>query len=167
MMHEGGKQSVCIRRLQVADLDSVVDLIHRNWDEVLGDFHSAEFVALFRKQMNVPVLREHMLNRLVFVVDDADAVVATGALANFDSQAQAKYCISNLFVRPDRQGRGYGASLIEHLLASARSRGIDTLHVPSSRVAIPFYRRYGFVVDSEQPDTRLEMTWMRRAVGDA
>ncbi|MDH3713538.1 MAG: GNAT family N-acetyltransferase [Gammaproteobacteria bacterium] len=156
-----------IRRLQATDLDSFVELIHRNWDEVLGNFHSAEIVALFRKQMNVPALREQLLSRVLYVAEVDETFVATGALADFHVQRKRKHCISNLFVRPDLQGRGPGALLVAHPLASARRRGIATLHVPSSRVAISFYRRCGFVVDAKQPDARLEMTWMRRAVSDA
>ena len=155
-----------IRLAQVADLEGIAHLINRNWDEVLAEVHSAAVVSRFRSEMSIAALREQLCSKTILAADDAGTVVATGALADFPSEGRAKPCISNLFVAPERQREGLGALLMQHLLALARQRSITVLHVPSSRIAVAFYTRFGFTVDTEQPDAASEMTWMRKRLSD-
>ncbi len=67
---------------------------------------------------------------------------------------------SVFYLRADLHRRGIGKRLLEHLVATARDIGADSLHVPSSRNAVAFYEAAGFAVDAEQPDAAIEMTWM-------
>ncbi|WIX84596.1 GNAT family N-acetyltransferase [Amycolatopsis sp. DG1A-15b] len=48
-----------------------------------------------------------------------------------------------VFVADQAQGLGIGARLIEHMLAEARSRGLDSVRVVSHPPALPFYVRMG------------------------
>jgi GNAT superfamily N-acetyltransferase len=48
-----------------------------------------------------------------------------------------------LFVADQAQGLGLGARLIGHMLAEARSRGLDSVRVVSHPPALPFYVRMG------------------------
>ncbi|ADJ48652.1 acetyltransferase [Amycolatopsis mediterranei S699] len=48
-----------------------------------------------------------------------------------------------LFVADQAQGLGIGARLIEHMLAGARERGLDSVRVVSHPPALAFYVRMG------------------------
>jgi len=55
--------------------------------------------------------------------------------------------IGNLAVRPERQGQGHASTLLDHVFAEGRLRGMAfaTLEVrPSNRAALDLYRKYGF-----------------------
>ncbi len=155
-----------VRRIEEADIPAVVDLIHRNWDEVLSKHHSAHVVARFRGEVTPDTMRQQMSWKEVYVVESDGAIVATGALANFGVGDAPKHSVSNLFVRPGLHGRRIGSALMHRLFGSARSSGIAVLHVPSSRNAIAFYQRFGFVQDALQPDATDEITWMRMRLAD-
>jgi len=51
---------------------------------------------------------------------------------------------------------------LTHLINLADGEGVQLLRVPSSRNAIPFYERAGFIQDTEQPDSDAGITWMTR-----
>jgi GNAT superfamily N-acetyltransferase len=153
-----------IRRMQASDVKAVADLALRSYDGVLAEYHSPPVVARFRNEVTVESLLQQMEWKRLFVVEDAGEVIATGAVANFDSPEEPKHVVSQFYVRPDRQSRGVGKHLLGHLIAVAADLGADILHVPSSRNAVRFYGRAGFVVDDLQPSADLEITWMTRPV---
>jgi GNAT superfamily N-acetyltransferase len=149
-----------IRRMRECDIKLVVELTLLNYDGVLAGHHSADVIAGLRAEVTPESLREQMAWKQVFVVEDAGEVVATGALADFGTPEAGMYTVSQFYVRPDLHGRGIGERLLAHIVRTALDAGASRLHVPSSRNAIPFYRRAGFVVDATQPDTAIEITWM-------
>lgn len=91
-----------------------------------------------------------------------DEIVATGVLANFGNDEAPKYSISNFFVKPELHGQGIGRSLFNHLFEVFKSKNVHDLHVPSSRNAVKFYEKMGFVEDIEQNDIKDEITWMTK-----
>ena len=151
-----------IRRMTESDIDAVLDLMQRNDDGILAEFHSAEVLAEFRAEMTPQDEREHMVRNQVFVVEEEGQVVATGALADLGTSREPRYIVSQFAVRPDRHRRGIGTLLLAHLVSGALDVHTDTLHVPSSRNAIPFYEHAGFTIDALQPDTAIEITWMTK-----
>ena len=153
-----------IRHMQASDVEAVAALARSNYEGVLAEYHSPPVVARFRAEVTVESLRQQMEWKHVFVVEDAGEVIATGALADFGSHEEPKHVVSQFYVRPDRQSRGVGKYLLGHLIAVAADLGADILHVPSSRNAVRFYGRAGFVVDDLQPSADLEITWMTRPV---
>ena len=52
--------------------------------------------------------------------------------------------------------------LLQYIIQLAISKYIQTLHVPSSRNAVEFYKNSGFQIDQQQPDEKDEITWMNR-----
>jgi GNAT superfamily N-acetyltransferase len=153
-----------IRRMQTSDVKAVAALARSNYDGVLAEYHSAPVVAWFRAEVTAASLRQEMEWKRVFVVEDAGEVIATGALAAFGSPEEPRHVVSQFYVRLDRQSSGVGTHLLGHLIAVAVDLGADILHVPSSRNAVRFYGRAGFVVDDLQPSADLEITWMTRPV---
>jgi predicted cupin superfamily sugar epimerase/uncharacterized protein YdhG (YjbR/CyaY superfamily)/GNAT superfamily N-acetyltransferase len=155
---------VVVRPIREEDVEPVVELMLANYDGVLSEQHSPAVVARFRAEITPHRLRQQMHSKRVYVVEDAGQVIAAGALADYGTSEEPSYTVSELFVRPDRQGRGIGRHLLEHLVGAARAVGAEVLRVPSSRNAIPFYEEAGFEVDASQPDAGLEITWMTRTM---
>ena len=155
----GGSQML-IRGMKDQDVEPVVELTLANHDGVMAEHHSAEVIARFRADVTPQSFRDQMAWKQVFVAEEAGEVVATGALADFGSAGAPKYTVSQFYVRSDLHRRGIGKRLLERLVETARASGVDSLHVPSSRNAIPFYQHTGFSVDAHQPDAAIEMTWM-------
>jgi GNAT superfamily N-acetyltransferase len=151
-----------IRPMTDGDIGAVVDLALANYDGVMAEHHTAEVLAGFRADITPEFFREQMGWKQVFVVEQAGEVIATGALADFGTPHEPRYTVSQFYVRLDLHRRGIGAGLLDQFVAMARDVGADSLHVPSSRNAIPFYRHHGFSIDAPQPDAALEITWMTK-----
>ncbi len=100
----------------------------------------------------------------IFVVEIDGEIVATGALANFGDNEAPKYSISNFFVKPELHRQGIGKSLFNQLFKIFKSKSVKDLYVSSSRNAVEFYEKMGFVQDLEQIDIQDEITWMTRMI---
>jgi len=151
-----------IREMRDEDLDAVAGLVGANFDGVLARHHSPAVLAWLREGVTRAALREQRGWKRFFVVEERGRPVAVGALADCGPAGAARLCVSQFYVEPERQGTGIGARLLAHLVTLARERRAGTLHVPSSRNAIGFYRTAGFTVDAAQPDAEREITWMTR-----
>jgi len=144
------------------DIIHVIELITRNWDEVLIHHHSIETVQKFRAEETGETFKKHLSSKELYVVEDNGQVMATGSLVNYGTAESPRLCVSMFFVSPDYHSKGIGRMLLEHLFSSVALQHAEKLHVPSSRNAINFYKRFGFVVDASQPDESIEITWMTK-----
>ena len=83
------------------------------------------------------------------------AAVADGGIAGFATWREAGRIIEieDLFVAPERMGRGIGRALVLDLIAIARDRGVRRVEVTANQHALGFYQKAGFAVDREV-DTR-------------
>jgi predicted GNAT family N-acyltransferase len=79
----------------------------------------------------------------VLAEDGAGNAIATGRLL-------ADGHLGRIAVLAAWRGQGVGAAIFEHLVRIAESRGHRTLRLNAQTGAIGFYRRYGFVVCSEE-----------------
>jgi len=77
-----------------------------------------------------------------FVVEDGQRIVAYADL-------QPTGYIDHFFVSGSVAGRGVGALLMKHILEAATARHLHVLTADVSRTALPFFRRFGFVVVEE------------------
>lgn len=86
--------------------------------------------------------------RKVFVAVVGPRVVGTASLEG--------RVVRTVFVAPDVQRRGVGTLLMAEVGRTARAAGVETLAVPSSVTAEPFYAKLGFtaVRDSYHGDER-------------
>lgn len=148
-----------IRPATKKDIAEIKMLLDRNFDEVMFAHHSKSVLEKFKSHNSLENLLAQLDWKYVYVVED-DGVVGTGALADFGTSKQPKFSMSNLYVLPERQGQGIGRILFEQIMSEAKSRNVDILHVPSSRNAVSFYEKMGFLVDEDQPDIEDEITWM-------
>lgn len=158
-------QPIDIRPAGAADMNAVAALIAANFDRAMPE-HSPSVRETFKEHSSAEVLTGQLAWKEVYVVTSAGEIVATGALANFGTPDAPKWSVSNFFVQPERHGQKIGQTLLRFLIAEARKKDVDTLHVPSSRTALRFYQHYGFVCDEVQPeaDVALEITWMTLAL---
>lgn len=149
-----------IRRIVEDDLSQVAEIIRRNFDEVMEEYHSPGIIQQFKAHNTIEKLQGQMGWKEIYVVEDDSEVIATGAIANFGSDQEPKFSVSNFYIIPERQRQGTGKLLFEHLLGRVKDKGVKGFHVPSSRNAVNFYRKMGFAVDPVQPDEADEITWM-------
>lgn len=149
-----------IREIRKEDINKVIDFINRNYDEVMIKKHSKDVMEKFKKHNTLENWENQMKWKKIFVVENDEEVIATGALANFGDNTSPKYCISNFFVEPQNHSKGIGKLLFKHILETAKDNKIKFLHVPSSRTGFKFYKKMGFVEDNIQNDEVDEITWM-------
>lgn len=158
-------QAIDIRPANAADMSAVAKLIAANFDRAMPE-HSPSIREKFKEHSSAEILTGQLAWKEIYVVTSAGEIVATGALADFGTPDAPKWSVSNFFVQPERHGQKIGQTLLRFLIAEARKKDVDTLHVPSSRTALRFYQHYGFVCDGAQPaaDVALEITWMTLAL---
>lgn len=78
-----------------------------------------------------------------WVVERDNAVIGHGILSHGAGEAH----LLNVCIVRDRQGRGSGRRLVEHLLERARTRDATVVYLevrPSNRVALALYASVGF-----------------------
>jgi GNAT superfamily N-acetyltransferase len=95
------------------DIPSVINLIHRNMDEVMAKHHSPAILAKFRAEITPQAMKSQMLWKHVLVVRLASHIVATGAVANFGTKDAPRYNLSMFFVQPELHGHGIGRVLLD------------------------------------------------------
>lgn len=149
-----------IRKIREEDINRIVEIVNRNYDEVMAKVHSKEVICKFKEHNTFDNWQRQMSWKEIFVVEDTSEIIATGALANFGDKNSPKYCISNFFVNIEKQNKRVGTLLFNYILNVAKSKGIANLHVPSSRSGYKFYENMGFVKDYIQIDQQDEITWM-------
>ena len=149
-----------VRELKKEDIGRVIEIVNRNCDEVMIKNHTKEVLEKFKLHNDQATWVKQMGWKKIFVVEEENIVIATGALANFGENDVPKYCLSNFFVSPENQNSGIGKLIFTHVLEYAKSKGIKLLHVPSSRTGYAFYRNLGFIEEKIQNDLRDEIIWM-------
>lgn len=149
-----------IRLAAENDVENIKYLIDKNFDEIISKFHSPEIINKFKNYNSIQSLKDQLKWKKFYVVCDNEQIVATGAFANFGTEENPKYSVSNFYVLPSLHGRGIGCKLMLKLIDLAKENRAKIFHVPSTKNAIPFYTKQGFSVDNYQPDTKDEITWM-------
>ncbi|NJD04815.1 MAG: GNAT family N-acetyltransferase [Ruminiclostridium sp.] len=153
-----------VRKIKEQDIESVSSLMARNFDEIMSRYHSKHIIEKFKNHNTPEKVRTQMQWKEIFVVEEDNEIIATGALANFGDMENPKYSVSNFFVKPELHNRGIGKLLFRKILDTAKGKGAEVLHVPSSRNAVAFYEKIKFVQDEILNDTEDEITWMTMKV---
>lgn len=78
----------------------------------------------------------------VLVLETAAGIMGFYTLQQLDASTAE---IVHLFVEPQAIGKGYGAQLWRHALATAQANGARRLQVESDPFAEPFYQRMGMI----------------------
>lgn len=150
-----------IRPMTENDAEEVSNIIKRNLKELMHNYHSKEIISNYLSQTTSEALIQQMHNQEIYVVEFDREIIAVGGLADFGTPEKPRLSISNLFVKPEKQRKGFGKRFFEKkLYVRALERNADWLYVPSSRNAIPFYGKLGFTIDKIQDWSAKEATWM-------
>jgi predicted GNAT family N-acyltransferase len=75
--------------------------------------------------------------------------------------------IGRVCLLPEVRGRGWGETLLAHLIADARSLGLRELVLDAQEQAVSFYQRLGFAVEGERfMEVGIPHWKMRRRLND-
>ena len=69
------------------------------------------------------------------------------------ADVQSNGYIDHFFCHHQHQGKGIGRTLLNHLIETAKSQGIEKLWADASETAKPFFERLGFIVIKAQVPT--------------
>ena len=91
------------------------------------------------------------------------ALAPRGEVVGFVSLWRPDPFVHFLHVASTWRGRGVGAALLEHALATLPAGPVDLKCLPDNRAALAFYRRLGWAevgsdLDAEPPYVRLRLT---------
>ena len=153
-----------IRKAIKDDIQKIKTILDRNFDEVLSKYHSKTVIEKYKSYNTLESLSSQLAWKSVYVAEQHDEIVGTGAFADFGNADEHKYSVSNLYIMPEYHSLGIGTKIFNHLLHEARSVKADTLHVPSSKNAVNFYEKCGFVIDEIQNDTEDEIIWLTMSI---
>lgn len=132
-----GRHALEIRRATPADALIISDLIVRTLRETNARYYSADILDGVIANFSSDKVALRMADRIVLIAVNEGEIVGTASLhGNW---------VRSVFVRPDRQGQGIGARLMESVLAIAVEQKIGQVTVPSSVNAEAFYGKLGFV----------------------
>jgi ribosomal protein S18 acetylase RimI-like enzyme len=142
-MTDFSQEEFAIRVACVEDAASVRALsraAYAKWVPLIGREPlpmSADYDQAIRDHRIDLLFADGLLAGLIETVDGADHLL-----------------IVNVAVSPDHQGRGLGRRLLEHAERLAASLGLPELRLYTNQLFaanIAFYRRFGYVVDREEP----------------
>lgn len=139
--------SVSIRPATAHDIEPVDDLLSVTYPKLLKSDYapSAMVTALPLISRAQPAL---VTCGTYFVLEEGAALHAAGGWTRGAPKGSVYVPLRGHVrhvVTDHRQTRqGFGRALIEHIFASARATGVETLEVLSTLTAVPFYRAMGF-----------------------
>ena len=129
---------VSIRPARPAECETVADLHERSIRALGPAAYDAEQVDAWaaNKDPDRYAIEEPGSHFVVAV--EGESILGFGELVPDEREVRAVY------VDPERAGEGVGRRLLAHLEATARERGLERLHLRSSKNAAGFYERCGW-----------------------
>ena len=85
-----------------------------------------------------------------FLLEEADSVVGGCGLSTFIIPPQASQktgvygYISNMYVKPELRGKGFGRALLQHIIRVCKDEAIGLLILHASTQGFPLYESEGF-----------------------
>lgn len=137
-----GKE-VTVRRYQEQDVETIVNLIRRNFLEVnvkdygeeamkaLADHHDSEWFKGVASYANV----------YVFCIDDE--IIGVGSISSFWGSLTESILLT-IFVLPELHGNGIGRYIIQTLEQDELFLRADRVEIPASITAVEFYKKQGY-----------------------
>jgi len=148
---------IVIRQATSADVEDVSAIIIRAVHETNAQDYASEIIEFIIAHFSPANIAARMANRLMLVATIDDEIIGTASLH--------KDTVRNVYIRPDHQGRGIGAALMQEIEEQARANGLETMAVPSSVTAEGFYRKRGFVPVRDQFYGAVRTVLMAKVLG--
>ncbi|HRN57864.1 GNAT family N-acetyltransferase [Agriterribacter sp.] len=137
----------------IKDIPLIRELTYAVWPQTYADILTPEQTAYMLNMMYSEASLQHQINtklhRFIIAFDDDDAV----GFASWSFTSGKKICrLHKIYVLQNRQGKGIGKKLINHIIAVTRQAGaaILELNVNRHNKAKDFYIRQGFRVVREE-----------------
>src|SRR3954469_21494974 len=96
---------IVIRQATSADVDDIGAIIIRAVRETNAQDYASEIIEFIIAHFSPANIAARMANRLMLVATIDDEIIGTASLH--------KDTVRNVYIRPDRQGRGIGAALMQ------------------------------------------------------
>jgi ribosomal protein S18 acetylase RimI-like enzyme len=136
-----------LRTAGEGDLEAVRALLVETWHATYDAIYGADKVTEITDDWHSIRALKARLDRLdaEFVVADDGAEIAGMAFASAAADGKT-VLLSQLYVRPGRQGQGIGGLLLDEIIDSFPDAAVVRLEVePANEKAVAFYRVQGFV----------------------
>ena len=145
-----------IRRFREEDAQAVSELIITT----MRISNTADYPADLMEELVKTQTPEHVLQRAgwthLYVAEEDGAIIGCGAIGPYWGKEDESSLFS-IFVRPDRQGKGVGRTIVETLEKDEFALRAKRIEIPASITGLPFYRKLGYTfkngnteVDDEQ-----------------
>ena len=151
-----------LRRATARDLPILVEHRHRMWEELsrteahLREISPARLAATDRIYRRW--LKEHLARGRLYIllgVEKDGRIVASGTLWFREDvprphrpQTVSPY-ITTMYTVPEFRRRGWGAAILERLIAASRAKGFRRIRLHTSPLGRPLYQAIGFTPSSE------------------
>ena len=126
-----------IRKATVEDATAISDLIIHSVRQTNSRDYSPYIIDKVISNFTPDHLIILINTREVFVAVQKNRIIGT---ASFDNGV-----VRSVFILPENQGFGVGASLVHHIEEIAKSHNVARLRVPSSITAEGFYQKLGYI----------------------
>lgn len=125
-----------IREFRESDLVPVQRLIQQTIEVCYSGVYPPRAVQFFKSFHGEEKIMERHRNGEMLVVEQDGEVIATGAIVGTD--------IFGVFVHPEFQRRGHGATLMRHLENRGKARGCEEPELSVSLPSRGFYEGLGY-----------------------
>ena len=146
-----------IRPARPADADAVSRVVVRSLRETDGRDYPPRVIEAVAARYTARRVRELMASRRVLVAVRAGTLVGTASLEGD--------LVQSVYVSPEQQGSGIGASLMAAIEGLARTDGVRALSVASSTTAEGFYRKLGFAPVGPEGDGDEQLIRLEKPLG--
>ena len=132
-----------IRAATASDAVSMIDIHARSIRALCRDDYQTEQIDAWIGKRTPEEYVARIGARPFFVAEIDSKLVGYAAYSPISNE------LLSVFVDPDFARQGVATALVDDLLASARSKGVTTLWLDSSLMAVLFYESVGFISTKE------------------
>jgi GNAT superfamily N-acetyltransferase len=135
------KREPMIRPFADADLSSLHCMICDTIDISYSGVYPVRAVQFFKDYHSKKRIMERSQAGEVLIIERNGSIVATGALVGNE--------ILGAFVKPDKQGQGYGKTIMSELESRAKAKGLSEVVLSVSLPSRKFYENLEYEVLAE------------------
>ena len=147
----GSSRGVTIRALGAGETQAISRLILDAMGRSLAADYTPAELLIMKRSFSPEGLVKKLEGADAFVAVAADGEPAgIGARIPHESR-DATSRLRALFVAPEHHRHGVGSALVRAVEERARTAGDINIRLASTRTAVPFYRRLGYVVTEQPP----------------
>ena len=132
---------ITYRSYKTNDENEISTLIRRSLVQVIGKDYSEYVIKCMVDYFSPEAVKELALKRDILVALDESKIVGVASLEN-DT-------VYTVCIDPPYLCKGIGKELMRQLEELAKKRGITSLKVPSSIMAVEFYQKLGYSKDKD------------------